>query len=127
MRGKKRLLLVEDNPELREALQEALEHRGWSVVAVSSGEEALASWAGAAPDAVATDYRMADIDGLDLARVLRSKVRIPIVIFSAELTAGLKNEAEALAVIAVPKGDLDSLMSALDLEVPFRSAETKTQ
>lgn len=127
MRGKKRLLLVEDNAELREALREALEGRGWSVVAVSSGEEALASWAGAGPDAVVTDYRMGDIDGLDLARVLRSKVRIPIVIFTAELTAGLKNEAQALEVIAVPKGDLDSLMSALDLEVPFRSAETKTQ
>lgn len=127
MRGKKRLLLVEDNPELRQALREVLEGRGWSVVAISSGEEALASWAGVGPDAVVTDYRMADIDGLDLARVLRSKVRIPIVIFTAELTADLKNEAEALDVIAVPKGDLDSLMSALDLEVPFRSAETKMQ
>lgn len=127
MRGKKRLLLVEDNPELREALREALQRRGWSVVAVSSGEEALASWAGVGPDAVVTDYRMADIDGLDLARTLRSKVRIPIVIFTAELTADLKTEAEALDVIAVRKGDLDSLMSALDLEVPFHSVETKMQ
>lgn len=114
MGSQKRLLLVEDNPVLRQALERSLEERGWCVVTAGSGEEALALWPEAAPDAVVTDYRMGQIDGLTLARRLRSKIRIPVVLCTAELTSDLEEEAEALDVIPIRKGDLDALMSALD-------------
>lgn len=125
--GRKQVLLVEDDRELRETLREALEGRGWNVVAVNSGEEALTSWAGIGPDAVVTDYRTADIDGLALARVLRSKVRIPIVIFATELNLDLERQAEAHEVITVRTDDLVSLMAALDHEVSSGSPGDQDQ
>lgn len=112
--GGKRLLLVEDHPEMRSALRLTLEDRGWSVVEVCSGEQAITFWPEVAPDAVITDYRMGNVDGLTLARQIRSKVSIPIVIFTWELTAHLMKEAEEIDVAAVQKDDPDSLITILD-------------
>jgi PAS domain S-box-containing protein len=78
-----RLLLVEDEPASRRALQLLLEDEGFTVEARSTGEEALAALPGYDPDALVVDFRLPGIDGVRLARTLReSRGALPVVIMS---------------------------------------------
>ncbi|MBS0374864.1 MAG: response regulator [Proteobacteria bacterium] len=67
------VLLVEDHASLRQVLVATLEMLGYRVTAYASGTEALAALeAGAAPDLLLTDVRMAGVpDGLALATWVR--------------------------------------------------------
>ncbi len=59
----KHLLLVEDEPALREVVAEQLADRGFIVEQASSGEEALARLSDFAFDAIVTDLRMPGVSG----------------------------------------------------------------
>lgn len=77
------LLLVEDEPASRRALQMLLEDEGFTVEARSTGEEALAALPACDPDALVVDYRLPGIDGVGLARAVRaSRGALPVVIMS---------------------------------------------
>jgi PAS domain S-box-containing protein len=77
------LLLVEDEPASRRALQLLLEDEGFTVEARSTGEEALAALPGYDPDALVVDFRLPGIDGVGLARAVReSRGALPVVIMS---------------------------------------------
>ncbi|HSS01192.1 MAG TPA: response regulator, partial [Kofleriaceae bacterium] len=77
------LLLVEDEPASRRALQLLLEDEGFTVEARSTGEEALAALPGYDPDALLVDFRLPGMDGVGLARAVReSRGALPVVIMS---------------------------------------------
>ena len=67
------LLLVEDEPALREATAERLEEQGYRVVQAESGEAALQSLADFAFDVVITDLRLPGIDGTQLIEAARER------------------------------------------------------
>src|SRR5262245_31467391 len=78
-----RLLLVEDEPASRQALQMLLEDEGFTVEARSTGEEALAALPACEPDALVVDYRLPGMDGVRLARAARERrSTLPVVIMS---------------------------------------------
>ncbi|MCS6908467.1 MAG: response regulator [Anaerolineales bacterium] len=80
------LLVVEDVPHILELLQLTLRFKGYPVIAVSNGEEALAAIEKELPAMVITDILMPKLDGFALAHKLRSNPktsRIPIVFLSA--------------------------------------------
>ncbi len=81
-----RLLLAEDEKELREAIQLILEKHHFSVDAVSNGEEALEYLRyGDDYDCLLLDLMMPGMDGITLIRELRqSRNRIPILVLSAK-------------------------------------------
>ncbi len=62
------LLLVEDEPALREATAERLEEHGFQVVQAGSGEEALERLADFAFDVIITDLRLPGIDGTEVVQ-----------------------------------------------------------
>jgi CheY-like chemotaxis protein len=66
------LLLVEDNPDVAETLAELLAASGHSVETVSSGEQALTSLRSHRPAIVLCDIGLPGMDGLTLARQVRS-------------------------------------------------------
>src|SRR5262245_10961003 len=68
---RKRILIVEDDPRVREVLHEALAMAGYDVVATGNGEEALATFAAATTDLISTDLRMPRKDGVETIRGLR--------------------------------------------------------
>jgi len=70
--GGERILVVEDNPAVRESLQESLAGLGYRVTAVGSGEEAEAL-GGEAPGLLLTDQVLPGMSGLELAGRLRSR------------------------------------------------------
>ncbi len=64
------ILYVEDNQELRDTLSEMLKGPGRAVVAVATGEAALAAWQSDAFDLLVTDVSLPGMSGTDLARIL---------------------------------------------------------
>jgi two-component system, OmpR family, response regulator RegX3 len=78
--GGMRILLVEDEHAIAEPLVEGLEREGFSVTHVDNGADALAA---PEPDLVLLDLRLPDLDGFDVARELRSRSRVPIIMMTA--------------------------------------------
>jgi CheY-like chemotaxis protein len=81
----KRILVVDDEADVVEALRFTIEDDGFLVVAALDEQEALAKAAGEEFDAAILDVTMKGIGGLEVAQRLRADVltsRLPIVIFS---------------------------------------------
>ena len=76
-----RLLLVEDEDAIAEALAEGLRHEGFAVDRVASG---LAALEAPEPDLVLLDVGLPDTDGFSVCRELRSRSSVPIIILTAK-------------------------------------------
>ena len=77
-----RVLVVDDEPQIRRALSINLRARGYEVDAAASGEEALQRAAARVPDLVALDLGLPGIDGVEVIRGLRGWTTVPIVVLS---------------------------------------------
>jgi DNA-binding NarL/FixJ family response regulator len=83
----KRLLVVDDEPNLLRAVAACLKAEAYEVSTARSGREALLQLAEAVPDLVVSDIRMPGMDGYQLARQLRGSPRtalVPIVFLTAK-------------------------------------------
>ena len=78
-----RVLVVDDDPALRELLTDYLTTSGFVVDAAADGVQMHARLAQAAPDAIVLDLMLPGEDGLSLARGLRKTSDIPILMLSA--------------------------------------------
>ncbi|MBD3005024.1 MULTISPECIES: response regulator transcription factor [unclassified Streptomyces] len=73
MTASERLLVVEDEPTLRELLSASLRLAGFAVVAVATGEQALAAVRERRPELIVLDVMLPDIDGFEVVRRLRGQ------------------------------------------------------
>ncbi|MFI7698613.1 response regulator transcription factor [Nonomuraea sp. NPDC049480] len=84
-----RLLVVDDEPALREALQSSLEFEGYKIVTANDGQAALDELAHESYDAVLLDVMMPRLDGLTACRRLRaSGNHIPVLMLTARDAVG---------------------------------------
>ena len=80
---RKRILVVDDDAEVREIVRAMLNSIGYVVVAVDGANAAISLIEGDLPDAILTDIHMADGDGFELINAVRNRgLRIPIVAMS---------------------------------------------
>jgi two-component system response regulator (stage 0 sporulation protein F) len=80
----KKILVVDDEANIRELYREELEDMGYEVTTVADGAEALAALDTAKFDLVTLDMRMPDIDGIETLRKMKEKDNtLPIVICTA--------------------------------------------
>jgi two-component system, OmpR family, KDP operon response regulator KdpE len=77
-----RILVVDDEPQIRKALSVNLAARGYDVDLAASGEEALALAASHRPDLVLLDIGLPGIDGVEVVRGLRGWSTVPIIMLS---------------------------------------------
>jgi CheY-like chemotaxis protein len=114
-----RLLIVDDQEDIRLMLRILLEDQGWDTEQAWSGEEALAQGDRVARfDALVVDYKMPGIDGMEVARKFRETgFERPIIICSAYLTPEVEREAENLGAKTVTKSDLEQLVETVRREV----------
>ena len=78
------VLVVEDDPNLREAVCDTLELAGQSVVSASGGEEALRMLDAQSVALVVSDVRMMPMDGISLLKEIRSRhAHLPVVLMTA--------------------------------------------
>ena len=83
----KRLLVVDDEPNLLVAVAACLRGEGYEVTTARGGREALVRLAETMPDLIVSDIRMPGMDGYTLARHIRSSARtalVPIVFLTAK-------------------------------------------
>jgi two-component system KDP operon response regulator KdpE len=81
-----RVLIVEDEPQLRRALGINLRARRYEVETVGDGAGALRAAATSPPDLVILDLGLPDMDGTEVVHGLRGWTRVPIIILSARDT-----------------------------------------
>lgn len=76
------ILVVDDDPRLREFVRYVLDRAGFRVREAADGRAALAALAARLPDLVLLDVRMPELDGLEVCRALRRDHDVPVIFLS---------------------------------------------
>lgn len=95
----KKIMVVDDDPGIRELIRLYFEVDGYEVVSYSTGEDALANYLHDMPDAIIQDIMLPGIDGNEVVRSIRTYSSVPIIMLTAKsgsekMIAGLQNGAD---------------------------------
>src|SRR5688500_15094132 len=88
------VLIVEDDPIIREALSDALSSAGHAVRAVDSALVGLREVRREAPDLVILDLGLPDLDGTEALRMIRAVSQVPVIVATAR-----RGELEAIRLL----------------------------
>ena len=111
-----RVLVIEDNADLRDYLRLALRSEGYEVMTARNGREALAVIDGQGLDAVVTDLFMPEMDGIETISALRRKLpNVKVVAISGRPGVDYLTVARELGVSHTLRKpfELDELLRAL--------------
>ena len=114
-----KILVVEDDDAVRDALRRALMLRGWEVALADGGRDGLYKASSEVPDAIVLDVGMPDINGLDVCRTLRGQGdRTPILMLTARVEvpdriAGLDAGADDYVIKPFDVDELHARLRAL--------------
>src|ERR1700759_281916 len=78
-----RILIADDEPNIREVISFALERAGFADATARNGTEALQQFRRGAPDLIILDVGMPEMDGLEVCRQIRKTSEVPILFLSA--------------------------------------------
>jgi len=93
------ILLVDDDPSVREALTMALEREGHRVDTAATGNDALAQWRRSPPDLILLDLMLPGRDGVEVCQMIRREDQVPIIMLTArsdpiDVVVGLESGAD---------------------------------
>jgi two-component system KDP operon response regulator KdpE len=77
-----RVLVVDDEPQIRRALRTSLEAHGYEVATAGTGEEGVLAAAETAPDLMLLDLGLPDLDGTEVIERVRSFSDVPVIVLS---------------------------------------------
>jgi DNA-binding response OmpR family regulator len=80
----RQVLLVEDEPNIRDTLRFNLSREGYSVREARTAEEALRSFRSAAPDIMLLDVMLPGMSGFEVCRIIRQESVVPIIMLTAK-------------------------------------------
>jgi CheY-like chemotaxis protein len=116
----RRVLVVDDEPDIRAITRAALQHvAGWEVLMASSGAEALEVAAVEQPDAILLDAMMPGMDGAETARRLAADdrtARIPVLLLTAKVFTSGKPARDELPVVAILAKPFDPRTLAAEID-----------
>jgi two-component system KDP operon response regulator KdpE len=104
------ILIVDDETAIRRYLQALLSSQEYKVVEAKDGGEALQAVSLNRPDVIILDLGLPDIDGVEVTRLIRNSIEVPIIILSVR-----ENEKEKVAALDAGADDY--------LTKPFGSGE----
>ncbi|HEX8628744.1 MAG TPA: response regulator transcription factor [Catenuloplanes sp.] len=112
------VLIIEDDPAVRDGLELALRRQGHDVRVAGTGEQGLDLLRGAPPDIVVLDLMLPGIDGFEVCRRIRAAGSIPIIMFTArsddiDVVSGLEAGADDYVVKPVQPRVLDARIRAV--------------
>jgi two-component system phosphate regulon response regulator PhoB len=104
--SKASILIIEDDPDIRELLSFSLAKEGWTITMTPDGEQGLAALPVANPDCVVLDIMLPGMDGLEVLRAIKSdpgRKRLPVIMTTAkgeesDVVTGLELGAEDYVV-----------------------------
>lgn len=100
MTRQKRILVVDDEPQIHRFLKPSLTVSGFEVLTALTGQQALRLLAAEVPDAVVLDLGLPDIDGKEVIEQIRRSSDVPIIVLSAR-----DRESEKIAALDVGADD----------------------
>jgi len=83
MSTRRTILVVDDDPHIRQVVSFALSRAGFDTVEASDGRAAIERFAQTQPDLIVLDVLMPELDGTDVCRTLRAQSKVPIVFLSS--------------------------------------------
>jgi DNA-binding response OmpR family regulator len=112
------ILLIEDDPHVREGLEIALRHLGHEVLARGDGEAGIAAIWAHEPDVVVLDVMLPGADGFEVCRRVRAFSAVPIVMLTArtddmDVVAGLEAGADDYLAKPVQPRVLEAKLKAV--------------
>ena len=78
------VLVVDDEPAIRRAVDAGLQARGYQVLLAATGHDALDRTARESPDVIVLDLGLPDMDGVEVCRRIRAWSTVPIIVLTAE-------------------------------------------
>ncbi len=106
----KRILVIDDEENIRLLYKEELTEEGYEVSVAASAQEALAKIEAERPDLITLDIRMPGIDGIEFLRLLRERDRdLPVIIVTAYGEYKQDFSVWASDAYVVKSADLDEL------------------
>ena len=113
-----RILVVDDDPDIRGLVRELLERRGFGVVEAKHGKEALQRFFSGRPDLVVLDVGMPGLDGWTTLERIRELSDVPVVMLTArseelEKTRGLRSGADDYVTKPFGRQELIARIEAL--------------
>jgi CheY-like chemotaxis protein len=106
----KKILLVEDEKELRALYREELKEEGYEIMPARDGDEALQKLEKLHPDLVLLDIVLPGLDGIQTLSMIKAKDRgIPVILFSSHLQFQLDPKAQAANGFVRKTSDLKEL------------------
>ncbi len=115
-----KVLIVDDEPEVRQVLREFLVSRGYDVALAESGVKALDAMDEERPDLVLLDVMMPGMDGVEtLNRIGALDLPVPVIMVTANADISVTSKLLAMgAVDYIPKPfDLDYLDQAVSIQL----------
>jgi CheY-like chemotaxis protein len=97
----KQVLIVDDEPAARTALEIYLRHHGYAVCGAADGQEALELLGQVEPDLIILDLAMPRLDGVDFLRALRRRrgmARLPVIVTTCRCDADAYQQTARLGV-----------------------------
>lgn len=80
----KKILIVEDEANIRELLRLYLERKGYTVLEAENGVEGIKKWKSDKPDMLLLDVMMPVMDGWEVCREIRAESDVPIIMLTAK-------------------------------------------
>lgn len=100
MTERKRILIVDDEPQILRFLRPSLVVSGYDVASAADGRQAMRAFTADTPDAVLLDLGLPDIDGKELIAEIRRSSDVPIIVLSAR-----DREAEKISALDLGADD----------------------
>jgi two-component system, OmpR family, KDP operon response regulator KdpE len=88
--GIARILVIDDEPQIRKFLRISLNAYGYEVIEAARGEDGLGKCATASPDLVVLDLGLPDLDGHEVIARIREWSKVPIIVLSVRTVEGEK-------------------------------------
>jgi DNA-binding response OmpR family regulator len=112
------VMLIEDDPRIREALATALTRRGHAVRSASKGMPGLHDVVAEPPDVVVLDLGLPDVEGVEVLRMIRAVRNVPVIVASArdddaEIVRVLDDGADDYVVKPFSADQLDARIRAV--------------
>lgn len=124
-----KILIVDDEPDLRAALTRSLKAAGYDVATANDGESAIAEVGRGAPNLVLSDVMMPGLNGFQLARKLKeseASASIPVLLMSAKADPADRFWAEEVGAVALLKKPLDTRVLVQRIEELLEAAKSFT-
>ncbi len=90
------VMVVDDDPEIRELISRTLNLEGYDVATASDGNAALSVMQEQSPDLLILDIVMPQLDGFQLLKLIRQRSNIPVIVLTARCEAMILEESVAL-------------------------------